>query len=164
MPVRFWNRTVIKPIIRTVCEMCSKKQFHYQKNVRPVSIVKFEFLGYNVCTYNMLRLLASRSSEDESRTMMESSAGAAASLSAFGDSMMTDSSAAGPALCCPSLLELELEEACLTRLMSDSLSASSSSASSSWRSYKSRKGRPTHKWRRKIFWILAPYPTHFVLN
>ena len=27
--------------------MCSKKQFYYQKNVRPVSLVKFEFLGYN---------------------------------------------------------------------------------------------------------------------
>ena len=50
MPVRFSNRTGIKPIIRTVCEMCSKKQFYYQKNVCPVSLVKFEFLGYNDST------------------------------------------------------------------------------------------------------------------
>ena len=34
--------------------MCSKKQFHYQKNVRPVSIVKFEFLGYNEKNVAML--------------------------------------------------------------------------------------------------------------
>ena len=83
---------------------------------------------YPVCTvraYNMLRLLARRSSEDESRTMMESSTAAATaaavlSLSALGDSMMTDSS----------LLELE-EEACLARLMRDSLSAPSFSSPSS---------------------------------
>ena len=47
MTVQFRNCTVIKPIIRTVCEICSNWQFYYQKNVHPVSIVKFEFLGYN---------------------------------------------------------------------------------------------------------------------
>ena len=31
-----------------VSEMCPKKQFYYQKNVRTIFIVKFEFLGYNV--------------------------------------------------------------------------------------------------------------------
>ena len=53
MPVRFRNCTVIKTIIRTVCVICSNWQFYYQKNVRPNSIVKFEFLGYNVyvCAY-----------------------------------------------------------------------------------------------------------------
>ena len=32
---------------RTVSEMCPKEQFYHHKNVWTVSIVKFEFPGYN---------------------------------------------------------------------------------------------------------------------
>ena len=39
---------MIKTILRTVYEMCPKKQFYHHKNVWTVSLVKFEFLGYNV--------------------------------------------------------------------------------------------------------------------
>ena len=38
---------MIKTIIRTVSEMCPKKQFYHHKNIWTVPIVKFEFLGYN---------------------------------------------------------------------------------------------------------------------
>ena len=64
--------------MRTVSEMCPKKQFYHHKNVWMVSIVKFEFLGYNglkpVLSSPPLPLSAPSASDDDDALMLGQSA------------------------------------------------------------------------------------------